>query len=84
MWRSENDLPNREANSDPSVIQAVASRYTDCATVARHIQEVLGPINGHFEATHGFHYSLQVEVVPRLNNDDFRSDRFQFMLQSRY
>jgi hypothetical protein len=27
-------LPYRDSNSDPSVIQPVASRYTDCATLA--------------------------------------------------
>lgn len=27
----ENSLPYRDANSDPSAVQPVASRYTDCA-----------------------------------------------------
>jgi hypothetical protein len=29
MWRRENSWPYRESNSDPSVIQSVASRYPD-------------------------------------------------------
>jgi hypothetical protein len=28
-WRRENSWPYRDANSDPSVVQPVASRYTD-------------------------------------------------------
>jgi hypothetical protein len=32
VWtRSENVYPYRDSNSDPSVVQHVASRYTDCA-----------------------------------------------------
>jgi hypothetical protein len=30
-WRSENSWPHRDPNSDLSVVQPVASRYTDCA-----------------------------------------------------
>jgi hypothetical protein len=29
-WRRENSWPYRKLNSDPSVVQPVASRYTDC------------------------------------------------------
>jgi hypothetical protein len=30
-WRRENSWPHRDSNSEPSVVQPVASRYTDCA-----------------------------------------------------
>jgi hypothetical protein len=32
IWRSENSWPYQDSNSDPSVVEPVASRYTDCAT----------------------------------------------------
>jgi hypothetical protein len=31
IWRGENSLPYRDSNSDPSVVQPVASHYTDYA-----------------------------------------------------
>jgi hypothetical protein len=34
IWRRENHWPYRDSNSDPSVVQPVASRYTNCATAA--------------------------------------------------
>jgi hypothetical protein len=33
-WRTENSCPHRDLNSDPSVVQAVASRYNNCAIPA--------------------------------------------------
>jgi hypothetical protein len=33
IWRSENSCPYRDSNSDPSVVQPVGSRYTDCTIV---------------------------------------------------
>jgi hypothetical protein len=33
-WRSENSCPYWDSNSDPLVVQPVASRYTDCAIPA--------------------------------------------------
>jgi hypothetical protein len=33
-WRRENSWLQRDSNSDPSVVQPVASRYTDCAISA--------------------------------------------------
>jgi hypothetical protein len=33
-WRRENSWPYRDLNSDPSVVQPVASRYTDYAMPA--------------------------------------------------
>jgi hypothetical protein len=30
-WRSKNSCPHQDSNSDPSVVQPVASRCTDCA-----------------------------------------------------
>jgi hypothetical protein len=30
-WRTENSSPYRDSNSNPSVVQPVASRYTDYA-----------------------------------------------------
>jgi hypothetical protein len=32
-------LPYRESNSDPSVVQPVASRYTDCAIICERYLE---------------------------------------------
>jgi hypothetical protein len=34
IWRTENSWPYRDSNSDPSVVQPVASRYTDYAIPA--------------------------------------------------
>jgi hypothetical protein len=34
-WRRENSLTYRGSNSDPSVVQPVASRYTDYASLHR-------------------------------------------------
>jgi hypothetical protein len=34
IWRRENSWPYRDSNSVPSLIQPVASRYTDCAIPA--------------------------------------------------
>jgi hypothetical protein len=34
IWRRENSWPYRDSNSDPSVVQPVASRYTDYAIPA--------------------------------------------------
>jgi hypothetical protein len=34
IWRSDNCWTHRDSNSDPSVVQPVAIRYTDCATAA--------------------------------------------------
>jgi hypothetical protein len=34
IWRSENSYPHRDLNPDPSVVQPVASRYTDYAIPA--------------------------------------------------
>jgi hypothetical protein len=31
IWRTENSWPYRDSNSDPSIVQPVASRYTDYA-----------------------------------------------------
>jgi hypothetical protein len=28
-WKSQNSLPYRDSNSDPSVVKPIASRYTD-------------------------------------------------------
>jgi hypothetical protein len=36
--------PNRDSNSDPSVVQPVASRCTDCATVYLNMRGVLNVI----------------------------------------
>jgi hypothetical protein len=33
-WRGENSWPYRDSNSDPSIVQPVASRYTDYAILA--------------------------------------------------
>jgi hypothetical protein len=37
MWRTENSWPYRDSNSYPSVVQLVASRYTDYAIPAHII-----------------------------------------------
>jgi hypothetical protein len=33
-WRRENSWPYRDSSHDSSVVQSVASRYTDCANLA--------------------------------------------------
>jgi hypothetical protein len=33
-WERENFLPYQGSKRDPSVVEAVASRYTDCANAA--------------------------------------------------
>jgi hypothetical protein len=33
-WKGENFCPHRDSNSESSVVQSVASQYTDCATPA--------------------------------------------------
>jgi hypothetical protein len=39
-WRRENSWPHRDSNSDFSVVQLVAVRYTDCAILApNHLKE---------------------------------------------
>jgi hypothetical protein len=38
-WRSENSYHHRDLKSDPSVVQPVASRYTDYAIPAQAIIE---------------------------------------------
>jgi hypothetical protein len=40
MWRGEKSWPYRDSNSDPSAIQPVVSRYTDCAIPAPMKSEV--------------------------------------------
>jgi hypothetical protein len=45
IWRGENSLPHRDSNSDPSVVQAVASHYTNCAIPAPMIWAVLMEVN---------------------------------------
>jgi hypothetical protein len=35
-WRSKHSWPYCDSNSDPSVVQPEASRYTDCALSANH------------------------------------------------
>jgi hypothetical protein len=37
----KNSCPYRDMNSDPSVVQPVASRYTDCAIPAPNIEHVI-------------------------------------------
>jgi hypothetical protein len=36
-WRSENSCPHWDLNSDPLVIQPVASHYTDCTILALRV-----------------------------------------------
>jgi hypothetical protein len=38
-WRKHNSLIYRGSNSDSSVVQSVASRYTDCAIPAPHCSQ---------------------------------------------
>jgi hypothetical protein len=39
-WRSENSFPRRDSNSDPLVVQPVASRYTGSLTQEVNIQYI--------------------------------------------
>jgi hypothetical protein len=48
IWRNENSWPYRNSNSEPSVIQSVASRYTDCAISAPHVSYDLHKIKKSF------------------------------------
>jgi hypothetical protein len=36
-WRGEKSCPYRDSNSDPSTVQPVANRYTDCAIAAPNL-----------------------------------------------
>jgi hypothetical protein len=66
MWRRENSWPYRDSNSDPSVVQPVASRYTDYAIPAPpwsgevnntymywHMHD--SPTSGNFYDKHGYY-----------------------------
>jgi hypothetical protein len=48
MWRGEQSCPYRDVNSDPSAVQPVASRYTDCAVPA---SIAIGKLNRKIEMT---------------------------------
>jgi hypothetical protein len=39
--RSEHSRPYRDSNSDLSVVQPVASRYTDCAILLKYLRKIL-------------------------------------------
>jgi hypothetical protein len=53
VWRRENSLPYWESNSDPSIVQPVASRYTDCVIPA--------PMNFTGGIVNGYEYIEQLE-----------------------
>jgi hypothetical protein len=45
IWIGKNSLSYRGSNSDPSVFQPTASRYTDCSTATLAIQTIVILIN---------------------------------------
>jgi hypothetical protein len=41
MWRGEKSCYFRDSNFDPSAVQPVAGRYTDCAIVANSVGSII-------------------------------------------
>jgi hypothetical protein len=48
-WRIENSWPYRDSNSEPSVVQPVASRYTDYAIPVWSAEHVKINVNRNFK-----------------------------------
>jgi hypothetical protein len=71
VWRREIFLPYRDSNSDPSVVQSVASRYTDYDTLAAYMSCQGMSEMGHSGPDEGFSELPLLTLVPPLGPYSF-------------
>jgi hypothetical protein len=58
-WRGENSCLHQDSNSDPSIVQPVASRYTDCAILTS--MSVIGLFSCVISSC--LHNSILIEII---------------------